>query len=78
MEDFRKIKINVAESFGKDSLKAQLRMADKLGVRYTLLLGQKEALDGTIIIRDMKTGKQETVKMEKAVREMQKRLKSKH
>jgi len=78
LEDFRKVRINVAESFGKDSLKAQLRMADKLGARYTLLLGQKEALEGTIIIRDMKTGKQETVKLEKTVREMQKRLKSKH
>jgi len=78
LEDFRRVKINVAESFGKDSLKAQLRMADKLGARYTLLLGQKEALDGTIIIRDMKTGKQEIVKFEKTVREMQKRLKSKH
>ncbi|OGZ18530.1 MAG: histidine--tRNA ligase [Candidatus Nealsonbacteria bacterium RBG_13_38_11] len=78
LEDFRKVRVNVAESFGKDSLKAQLRMADKIGARYTLLLGQKEALDGTIIVRDMKTGKQETVKLEKAVREMQKRLKSKH
>lgn len=77
LEDFRKVRVNVAESFGKDSLKAQLRMADKLGARYTLLLGQKEALDGTIIIRDMKTGKQETIKFEKTVREMQKRLKSK-
>ncbi len=78
LEDFRKAKIQVAESFGKDSLKAQLRMADKIGARYTLLLGQKEALDGTIIIRDMKTGKQDIIKMEKTVKEMQRRLKSKH
>jgi len=74
-EDFRKAKIPVAESFGKDSLKTQLRTADKLGVSYVLILGQKEALEGTIIIRDMKSGKQETVKLEKVVKEMQKRLK---
>ncbi|HXK32191.1 MAG TPA: histidine--tRNA ligase [Candidatus Paceibacterota bacterium] len=78
LEDFRKVKIQVAESFGKDSLKAQLRMADKLEARYTLLLGQKESLDGTIIIRDMKTGKQETIRLERTVKEMQKRLKNKH
>ncbi len=77
LEDFRKVKIQVAESFGKDSLKAQLRMADKLEARYTLLLGQKESLDGTIIIRDMKTGKQETIRLERIVKEMQRRLKSK-
>jgi len=74
-EEFRKAKIPVAESFGKDSLKTQLRTADRVGARYALILGQKEALEGTIIIRDMKTGKQETVKTDKVVREIQKRLK---
>ncbi|PIY32695.1 MAG: histidine--tRNA ligase, partial [Bacteroidetes bacterium CG_4_10_14_3_um_filter_42_6] len=64
-EQFRKAKIRVAESLSKDSLKAQLRIGDKIGVDYTLILGQKEALEGTIIIRDMKTGGQETVKIEK-------------
>lgn len=74
-EDFRKAKIPVSESFGRDSLKAQLRLADKIGAEYSLILGQKEALEGTIIIRDMKTGRQETVKLEKVIKEMKKRLK---
>ena len=74
-EDFRKARIPVDESFGRDSLKAQLRSADKIGTKYTLILGQREALDGTIIIRDMKNGKQETFKLEKIVNEMKKRLK---
>lgn len=74
-EDFRKAKIQVAESFGRDSLKAQLSRADRLGVGYTLILGQKEVLEGIIIIRNMKTGKQETVKLEKVVEAMKKRLK---
>lgn len=75
LEDFRKAKIQMAESLGRDSLKAQLKMADKIGVKYTLLLGQREALEGTIIIRDMETGRQETVRLEKVVREMTRRLK---
>jgi histidyl-tRNA synthetase len=75
LEDFRKAKIQVSESFGRDSLKAQLARADRIGVKYTLILGQKEALEGTIIIRDMKTGRQETIKIEKAVREIKKKLK---
>ncbi len=74
-EEFRREKIRVGETLGRDSLKAQLRMADKLGVRYTLLLGQKEVLEGTIIVRDMKTGRQDTVKLERAVREIKKRVK---
>jgi histidyl-tRNA synthetase len=75
LEDFRKQKIQISESFGRDSLKVQLFRANKIGVKYTLILGQKEALEGTIIIRDMASGKQETIKLEKAIKEIQKRLK---
>ena len=77
LEDFRKAKIQVSESFGRDSLKAQLARADKIEAKYTLILGQREALEGTIIIRDMKTGRQETIKTEKVVREIKKKLKIK-
>jgi histidyl-tRNA synthetase len=56
-------------------LKAQLRIADKLGVDYTLILGQKEVLDQVIILREMKTGKQSTIKQDKIVKELKKRLK---
>jgi len=72
---FKEEKIQVAESFSKDSLKTQLGRADKMGVRYCLILGQREALEGTVMIRDMKTGKQETVKMDKVVKEIERRLK---
>jgi len=75
IEDFRKVKIPIAESFGRDSLKTQLARADKLGVKYTLILGQKEALDGTIIIRDMVSGRQQIVKFEKVVKEIEKKIK---
>ena len=75
IEDFRQAKILVSESLGRDSLKAQLKIADRVGAKYTLILGQKEALEGNIIIRDMKTGKQEVVKLEKIVKEVVKRLK---
>ncbi len=75
LEDFRKAKIQVAESFGRDSLNAQMARADKIGASHTLILGQREALEGTIIIRDMASGRQDIIKIEKAVSEMQKRLK---
>ena len=74
-EEFRKAKISIVESLGRDSLRAQLAKANKLGVLYTLILGQKEVIDGTIIVRNMKTGKQKRVKMDKVVKEMKKNLK---
>jgi len=75
IEEFRKAKIEVAESFGRDSLKAQLNRANRMGVKFTLILGQKEALEGTIIIRNMKAGNQELVKLDKIIKVMEKHLK---
>lgn len=68
--------ILTAESFGRGSLKAQLRSADRLGVEITLILGQKEALDGTVIIKNMTTGVQETVRAERLTDIIKKRLKN--
>ncbi|MBI2041638.1 MAG: histidine--tRNA ligase [Candidatus Nealsonbacteria bacterium] len=73
-EDFRKANIPIAESLGKDSLKTQLRAADKVGAIYALILGQKEALEESVIVRDMRTGRQDTIKMDKVVSEIKKRL----
>lgn len=76
-EEFRKANILITESFGRDSLRAQMAKANKLGVEYSLILGQKETLEGTVIIRDMATGKQKVVKLENVVNEVKKMLKKK-
>jgi len=74
-EEFREAKIPVAESFSKDSLKSQLRAADKLGIRYVLIFGQKEALEDFVTLRDMETGTQKEIKLDKVVKEMQAKVK---
>jgi len=74
IEKFREDKVLVAATLNKDSLQDQLRAADRLGVKYTLILGQKEMIEGKILIRDMKTGKQKTVKAKGIVKEMKKKI----
>lgn len=71
----QKAGISVGECFSKESIKAQLQIADKLEAKFSLILGQQEVIDETIIIRDMKTGIQETVPLAKVVKEVKKRLK---
>lgn len=73
-EKMRKENINVVENFAKDSLKAQLELADKLKVKYALILGQKEVIDGTILVRDMESGVQEVIDFNKTVHELKKKL----
>lgn len=65
MEGLRKGGITVSHNFAKSSLKAQLESANKLGVSHTLILGQKEVQDGTILIRNMDSGIQEVVDQKK-------------
>lgn len=74
-EELRNKGLKIAEALGKGSIKSQLKVADKLGVDIALILGQKEALENSIIIKDMKSGAQETVPIERAVKEIKKRLK---
>lgn len=74
LEEFRKNRIQVLEFLGKDSLKSQLKLADKLKVKFALILGQKEALEEMIILKNLETGKQRLVKIKNLISEM-KRLK---
>ncbi|OGZ64620.1 MAG: histidine--tRNA ligase [Candidatus Staskawiczbacteria bacterium RIFCSPLOWO2_01_FULL_37_25b] len=74
-EEFRSAKIPVAESFSKDSLKTQLRTADKMGIRWVLIFGQKEALEDFITLRDMDSGVQKEIKLDKVVQEMKTKVK---
>ncbi len=72
IEKLRREKIMVHHNIGKSSLKGQLELANKYGVTHSLILGQKEVLDGTIIIRDMDSGIQEIVDQEKLKQELRK------
>jgi len=74
LEELVGANVKVAENFSKSGLKGQLEVADKLKVKFTLILGQKEIMDGTVLIRDMENGNQETVDCKKIVAEIQKRL----
>jgi len=57
--------LQVGFALGKESLRSQLKTADKLKVPFVLILGQKESKEGTVIIRDMNSGAQETVEIKK-------------
>lgn len=74
--DLEKNGILIAESFGRGTLKSQLRVANRMGVEVTIIIGQKEALDGTAIVKDMVSGTQETVIQDKLVDAAKKILKT--
>lgn len=59
--------VHTLGALGEASLKSQMRLADKFEARFTLLLGKMEVKEGTIILRDMKAGKQKQIKFAEAV-----------
>ena len=63
IEILRKAHIPIAQSLSKDSLGAQLAIAEKLAIPYALIFGQKEAFDNSVIVRDMSNRSQNTVKL---------------
>lgn len=63
IEILRKARIPIAQSLSKDGLSAQLGTAENMGIPYTIIFGQKEALEGTVIVRNMETRSQESVKI---------------
>lgn len=74
-EKLRSARFRVHANFSKEGLKGQLEIANKIGAVYAVILGQKELLDETVIIRDMENGIQEVVDLNKVVDEVRKRLK---
>ena len=58
------------------TLKAQLRQADKMNAPFVLIMGQKEAIDNTVIFRDMKSGVQELINVDNIAEELKKHIKN--
>jgi histidyl-tRNA synthetase len=61
IEILRKANIPLYHNLSNDKLSGQLEAIEKLSIPYTIIIGQREAIDGTVIIRNMDTMAQDTV-----------------
>ncbi len=64
IEILRQAKIPTHQSISRDKLISQLGTAENMKVPYTIIMGQKEALENTMIVRNMSDRSQESVKIE--------------
>ncbi len=74
--ELQKNDILTVESFGRGNLRSQLRIANKMHAEVMLIIGQKEALDETVIVKNMVSGTQETVPRAQLVCAVKKILKN--
>ncbi len=66
--------IAASEFIGPGSIKTQLKLAESSKVSIALIIGQKEAREGTVILRDVRSGMQELFTIERIIEEVKKRL----
>lgn len=74
IEHLRRAGVNVGFNFAKSALKSQLELANKFGATHAVILGQKEVLDGTVILRDMSSGIQEIIDQNKLEKNLKRLL----
>lgn len=61
LESLRKAHISVHQTINNDSLRDQLEVAQKTNAPYLIIMGQREAIDRTVIVRNVNSQAQEIV-----------------
>ncbi|MBI2475986.1 MAG: hypothetical protein HYV67_01975 [Candidatus Taylorbacteria bacterium] len=64
IEILRQAKIPMYHGISRDKLTSQISAAENMKIPYTVIMGQKEALENTVIVRHMTDRSQESVRIE--------------
>jgi histidyl-tRNA synthetase len=64
IESLRQVKIPLYLSLAKDRLGAQVSIVEKYHIPYSLIMGKKEAIEKTVIVRNVETHAQDIVALE--------------
>ena len=67
LNKLRVARISTDCALAKDSMKAQMKAANKVNSKYTLILGEDELKNGEIILKEMETGNQEVLKIQELI-----------
>ncbi len=74
VQRLREKNLKVESRFGKKSLKSSLRLANRLGARYVLILGEEELTKKKALLKEMATGKQEKIPLSRIVKEISEKV----
>lgn len=63
----------VLENFNKTNLSSQLEIANKLGIKYCIIIGHQELGTKSVILKNMQDGSQETIPLNLLIEELKSR-----
>lgn len=74
IDNLRQAGIPVMHDLANDSLSAQLRDAERQGVDYAIIIGQKEYVEGNYIFRDLNARNQEFIDQETLLKKLKRKV----
>jgi len=70
LQKIRNFGLSADMDYSGGSLKSQMRIANKVGARYVIIMGQEEFAKGLVILRNMKTKEQREVQTDNLINEL--------
>ncbi len=74
IDSLRRAGVSVFHNLASDSLSTQLREAEARGVKYTIIIGQKEFVENTAILRDMDMRNQEYIEHDALIKKLKRKV----
>ena len=69
-ENLRKNNLKVHIDFSSKGMKAHMKKADRLSVRYCVIIGEDELNKGVVLIKDFLTREQKEIAFENIIKEI--------
>jgi len=70
LQKIRSAGISAETDYSSRSLKAQMRLADRLKAKYTIILGEEELSRDKVLLRNMQTKEQKEIEITQVIREL--------
>lgn len=70
LQKIRNAGLSADMDYFEGSLKSQMRIANKIGARYTVIIGEEELSKNMVILRNMQTKEQNKVKIDNLINEL--------
>jgi histidyl-tRNA synthetase len=70
LQKIRNAGLSADMDYSEGSLKSQMRIANKIGARYTVIVGEEELSKNMVILRNMQTKEQKEIKIDNLIGEL--------
>ncbi len=70
LQKIRNAGLSADMDYSEGSLKSQMRIANKIGARYTVIVGEEELSKNMVILRNMQTKEQKGIKIDNLIGEL--------